>query len=328
MDTGDGVVRKKIFHSYIKKYQVFSKAAIYDKFAKHRISEFNRHEATLYFIVKTPKITIVPSSFKVIENFNIKGKFFIEGQLVDIVFNAAKVQFDDPAIKKRFKTLGEFTNSCMNRWTFPQSKSMSSSVKYANATTINFEKSSANYIHINCALRRVITKSENGELILSSYQLINFININCIRNLDILYIGKSNDDTWKRIYNHNKWGLIEEYRESRDDLLIYFLQIDKNHINFANEHKTTLVQSYESELSIEDATTATESALIIYFISKKLFNIDYVGSDIKKTKIVREVLQPKGYNQIVVELCLDGFFGILGSESITPSDYHMIGYEI
>ena len=48
---------KKYFQTFVKKYQVIPKSSIYDEYAKHLISEFNKHEATLYFIVKTKKVS-------------------------------------------------------------------------------------------------------------------------------------------------------------------------------------------------------------------------------------------------------------------------------
>ncbi len=320
---------KKIFHSYIKKYQFFPKSAIYDNYAKQRISEFNRHDATLYLIVKTPKIKIVPSSFKVVDNFCIQGQFSINDELIDIVFNAAKVQFDDPNVKKHFKTLDKLTSYCMDQWSLPKSDTISNAEKYANATQIDLEKSSEHYIHINCALGYSLKGgNKGGEIILSPYQLISYFDMDCIHKLEILYIGRSNDDTWKRIYNHNKWGLIAEHHKPQDDLIVYFLELDKSFIKITQNNNTTLLHRDESELSIKDATKATESALITYFIRKKLFNIEHVGGDIKTTKVVCDVLRPAGYNKIAVELYLDGLFGMLGSESVKSSGYHKIEYEL
>ncbi len=319
---------KKVFHGYINKYQFFPKFCIYDKFSQKRISEFNKSEATLYLIVKTPKVKFLPESFHVTKNYCIKGFLQVKDRKIEIIFSAAKAWFDSPNIKNRFRNIEEFTDFYMERWRFYDGRTVSNPEKYSLVTTINLEESNENYLRINCALGNSLADMKDGDLILTPYQLISFFEIDCLEDLEIIYIGKSNDDTWKRIYNHNKWGLIEEHREADEDLLVYFMSLDKSSINQKNHDGLTMIIRDESELSVEDATNIMEAALIIYFVKDKKFNLQLVGADISAIETVRKVLLPAGYDRIFVEMDLDGPFGFLGSACINPSRSHNIEYHI
>jgi len=318
----------KAFHGYIDKYQFFPKSSIYDEFNKERVSEFNRHSATLYFIVKTPKVKFIIDSFEIVDNFCIRGSFLIDDKTIDVIFNAAKIWFDAPVIKEKFKDIDKFTDYCMSQWGGPEIEGASNAEKYISSSEINLDKSNENYLRINCALSTALSNGKNKELILTPYQLINFFEMDCLGNLEIIYIGKSNDDTWRRIYNHNKWGLIEEFHESTDELLIYFMSLDKSYIENQQLDGLNVTHRNESELSIEDATNIMEASMIIHFMKEKKFNIELVGSNISTIKSVKEELLPNNYNKILVEVSLDGLFGYLGSPSIEASNNHKIEYEI
>lgn len=216
----------------------------------------------------------------------------------------------------------------MRQWQDPAHPHLNSSQKYAAKARIDINRSTENRLVVECPVKYSITKEHNGEVVISPYQLINLENINYPATLEILYIGKSNDDTWKRIYNHNKWGLIEENRDETEELLVYFLEIDKSTILDQNLNGLRVIARDESELTVEDATVVTEAALINYFVKEKKFNDQHVGSDIRKSDTIVNKVKSRGYTDLAVECELEGPFGIIGTQSSGFSRRHSVQYKL
>lgn len=318
----------KFLSTYVKNFQFFPKSAIYDDDAKYRISEFNRHVATLYFIVRTKKACFVPSTFNVDLDYSFSGTIDIDSQKQCIQFSCVEMLYQEPYIQKNFSSCNDFAEYCMRQWKDPSRPYLTSRQKYADKALINLNKSTASKLVIECPVNYSITREHTSEIVLSPYQLINQTNENYPSLLEIIYIGKSNDDTWRRIYNHNKWGLIEEHRDETEELLVYFLEIDKSSINDESYNGFRIIMRDESELSIEDATVATEAALINYFVKEKKFNGQHVGSDITKSDTIINKVRSHGYTDLVVECKLEGPFGVLGTEPTGFKRRHSVQYKL
>jgi hypothetical protein len=316
----------KIFNTYIKKFQFFPKSSIYDSNAKHRISEFNRHQATLYFIVKTQKVRFIPETFKATANYCFQGQLEVLNKRHNIIFNIAKILYSHEKLKDRFSSVNEFTEWCMNLWGDPQRQNLRNEDKYALLSSVNLLKSNDSELTIDCKLHHSLTGGENSEFTTYPYQLINFFDIDCLGPLEIIYIGKSNDDTWDRIYNHNKWGPIDEYCSEAEEILVYFLEIEKSTININRQQNLQIIERRKSDIDIVSATIATEAALIKYFIKHKKFNEKLVGTDIRNMDVVRNVFIKNGYTDINSEVCLTGLFGNLRSADINSDKYHKANY--
>lgn len=318
----------KILNTYVKNFQFFPKSAIYDDDAKYRISEFNRHVATLYFIVRTNKACFLPSTFKVDLNYYFRGVIDIADKKIPIEFSCAELLYKSPSIQKHFSSCNDFAEYGMKKWEDPSRSHLTSRQKYSDKAVIDLDKSTASKLVIQCPIKYSITHGHDGEIVLSPYQLINMTNSNYPSPLEIIYIGKSNDNTWKRIYNHNKWGLIEENRNETEELLVYFLEIDKSSINDEKFNDFRMIMRDESELSIEDATVATEAALINYFVKEKKFNDQHVGSDITKSNTTINKVRLNGYTELIVECDLEGPFGILGTGPTGFKRRHSVQYKL
>lgn len=318
----------KILSTYVKNFQLFPKSSIYDDDAKHRISEFNRHVATLYFIVRTKKARFLPESFKVETDYFFRGIIDIAGHQLSIKFSWVDMLFQAPDIQKAFLTRDEFVDYCMSQWQDPIHPHLKSNQKYAAKAFVDIKRSAENRLVIDCPVKCAITKERVGEVALSPYQLINISNVNYPAALEILYIGKSNDDTWRRIYNHNKWGLIEENRDETEELLVYFLEIDKSTILDQYLNGTRVITRDESELTVEDATVATEAALINYFVKEKKFNDQHVGSEISKSDTIINRVKSRGYTDLVVECELEGSFGVIGTQSSGFNRRYFVSYKL
>lgn len=318
----------KLLSTYVKNFQFFPKSSIYDDDAKYRISEFNRHEATLYFIVRTKKAFFLPATFQVGLDYSFRGVIDIAGIQLPIQFSCVDMLFQAPDVQKSFPTRNEFVEYCMRQWKDPSRPNLTSSEKYAEKAYVDANKSTANKLVIECPVKYSITREHIGEVALSPYQLIDLANADFPYPLEIIYIGKSNDDTWKRIYNHNKWGLIEEHRDATEELIVYFLEIDKSSILDQNIHGLRVIARDESELSVEDATIATEAALINYFVKEKKFNDQHVGSDVTKSDTIVNKVKARGYTDLAVECELDGPFGVLGTQPSGFKRRHSVHHKL
>lgn len=318
----------KILSTYAKNFQFFPKSSIYDDDARYRISEFNRHVATLYFIVRTKKARFLPGSFKVGTDYFFRGVIDIAGHQLPIQFSCVDMLFQAPGVQEAFPTQNDFVDYCMRQWQDRVHPHLTSSQKYAAKALVDKNRSTENRLIVDCPVKCIITKENVGEVVLSPYQLINLAVANYPTALEILYIGKSNDDTWKRIYNHNKWGLIEENRDETEELLVYFLEIDKSTILDQNLKGLRVIARDESELTVEDATVATEAAFINYFVKEKKFNDQHVGSDIAKSDTIINRVKSRGYTDLVVECELEGPFGVIGTHSSGFNRRHSVQYKL
>jgi len=318
----------KYLSTSVKNFQFFPKSSIYDNDAKLRISEFNRHIATLYFIVRTKKARFLPETFKAGEDYFFRGDIEVGGRILPIQFNCVDMLFQSSEVQKHFATQSEFIKYGMAPWKDPSRPYLTSRQKYAVLAKVDLNISTGSKLLVNCPVKYSITKENNGEMSLTPYQFINLANVDYPAALEIIYIGKSTDDTWNRIYNHNKWGLIEEYRDETEELLVYFLEIDKSTICNQNFNGLKMISRDESELTIEDATVATEAALINYFIKEKKFNDHHVGSDITKSDTIINKVKSRGYTDLVVECQLEGSFGIIGTPSSGFNRKHSVHYEL
>jgi hypothetical protein len=317
---------EKILHTYVKKFQFFPKSSIYDDDAKYRISEFNRHQATLYFIVRTKKVSFLPKSFEIGRNYTIRGKVEVAGKSHAVAFDTARMLHGQQLLKEKFKTVTELTDYCMKQWGGPAAAGMSNDQKYIEVSHVNVENSTADKLAIRCALYHSISQGRMPEMRIGIHQIINAFDVDCLQPLEILYIGKSNDDTWRRIYDHNKWGLLTEHVKQDDEFLVYFLEIDKSFLNHESIEGFSFIHRDESELSIETATEATEAALINYFIKHKKFNKEFVDSDITKTDLISKKVKGAGYTGLLAEVGLDGVFGKVGTADVGFRDHHMVQY--
>lgn len=318
---------KTYYHSYIKKFQFIPKSRLYDEDSKSTISEFNKHEATLYCIVKTPKIVFLPETFSVDKNYNLIGKVKIgNDNIKEIKFNAVEILYQLPQLKENFSTLEIFCDTYMNLYN--ELPLLSNNLKYNKLSSIDINNSNESIIRLNCPIVKAITKGKGLYSDLRIYQLINYFNIDILEDLEVQYIGKSNDNTWNRLYNHNKWGLLEEHRDKREeDYLVYFLQLEDIKINISGRDNLSTIHK-DNNINLVDATKITEASLINYFIKNKKFNKEMVDIDLAKWDFIKKKLSDNGYTDVVVELYLDGLFGNLGTIDIGYKSYHQIEYKI
>lgn len=315
---------KKYFQSYIKKYQILPKRSLYDDYAKNLITDFNRHEATLYFIVKTKKVVFLPETFRAVENYCFVGNLEVAGKKHEIIFNAAKMHFENSEIREKFDSTEDFCNFSMDVFRFKDYPDLSNDEKYALISQVVLDESSPNQLVIDCPLTKRIS-GVGTKIVFTPYQLIMMFDIDCLDKLEVLYVGKSNDDTWRRIYNHNKWGNIGENIFDDEEAIVYFLQLDKSDVSVGEvEGGITLICRQESDVTIEDATLAIEAAMISYFIKEKKFNDHHVGKRVEEIKLIGEKLTNNGYTDLVVEIILEGFFGYLGTDKVGFGNNHKI----
>jgi len=106
----------KTLHTYVNNFQFFPKSSIYDDDARNRISEFNRHIATLYYIVRTKKLSFIPSSFRVMPDFTFLGSVIVDKAEYPVRFSTVELLYAKPELRKAFPSIQELTEYCMSKW--------------------------------------------------------------------------------------------------------------------------------------------------------------------------------------------------------------------
>jgi len=261
-------------------------------------------------------------------DFTFLGSVIVDKAEYPVRFSTVELLYAKPELRKAFPSIQELTEYCMSKWGDLSAPNLTSAEKYAAKASIS-SRSSEEKLIVDCPIRYCLTREHIGDTEIFPYQLVNLKGMKILSPLEILYIGKSNDDTWDRIYNHNKWGLVEEHRNESEDLLVYFLEIETSKlVETMSKNSVPIITRDKSELSIESATSATEAALINYFIKEKRFNIEHVGSDLSKTKSIVDNVKSLGYDRIIVESNLVGPFGKLGTSATGYKWAHKAVYEL
>ncbi|MET3124253.1 hypothetical protein AAKU67_003868 [Oxalobacteraceae bacterium GrIS 2.11] len=106
----------KMLSTYVKNFQFFPKSAIYDEDAKYRINKFNQSTATLYFIVRTKKARLQPSTFRLTGDHYFDGIIEVGDRQVPTRFSCVDMMFQYKELNEKFKSCENFFDYCMNQW--------------------------------------------------------------------------------------------------------------------------------------------------------------------------------------------------------------------
>lgn len=268
----------------------------------------------------------IPESFRVSEGFSFLGKISVQGKAHDVRINMAYFFWQIPKFFRQFSSYQEFGRYCMSRWRPVGRGHLKSDEKYAVTSSVMLNKSSGDRLVIDCAIAK--TLSGRGETVLNPYQLANAFDMNFLGPLEIAYIGRTCDGAWNRLYNHNKWGLIEDRRGVEEELLVYFMQLDCSEITSLEATDYLFVKNDHSPLPVRHVTEVTEAALIAHFMCDEGYNVKLVGADIRKTRAAKNVLRGCGYDSLVCEVKLESPLGRIGTKAVGMWGHHQIEYEI
>jgi hypothetical protein len=84
--------------------------------------------------------------------------------------------------------------------------------------------------------------------------------------VEVLYVGKSTDNTLKRLQNHNKWGEITTDLGTDEVAIVYFMEIEESLFSRTSVGPVTFLSSTRDEdIDRDSAALITEAALIKHF---------------------------------------------------------------
>ncbi len=316
------------FSSHINEFHVVEKDILFNDLAKTNFTDFHKKESTTYLLVKTRKIKFIPDSFSVMENYCICGDVFVGGKKQTVVFNVAKLLFEQSGVKNKYSGWEEWADSVMSNWQLDEDKAASGSAKYKRTSSIDLTQSTSDLLYINCKLWQSIKKGDTSvRTVVSTVQTANMFDWYVFDKLEVLYVGKSTDGVLNRAANHNKWGEITSHLDDDEMLLVYFMSISKTSVYKKTIGPVTLISEIDDKsLDIESVSLITEAALIKYFFDEKKYNKDIVNQDFESVKAVKNKLVKRGYGSANVALMLDGVMGYVGTEKSGFHNEHKFEY--
>jgi len=297
----------KIFHTYIKKYQIIRPERLYGSFRGYTETSFTTNDASIYFIVKCVSAEWLPNTFVVGDNYSLSGCVCVDGKVHDISIDMGAFWFAMPEMQRHFLNRDKMCEYFMARSRVAVGSSV---VKYKRGTSIDVAASDSEKLVIECELSRNIFETGCAQTEIYIYQAINFFDLPSPK-LNIVYIGSSVSNAFKRLYKHDKWGRIQAEKKRNEDILVYFAELEGDVIQHESTESFSLLAHDEHRISADDETLITEMALINYF--KPNYNSLHKNRDISNSERIERTLKKAGFNQVTVELILEGSMGVLGT---------------
>lgn len=315
----------KTFHTYVKKYQVMRPERMYGEFRKYTESEFTTYDSSIYFIVKCKAVQWLPNTFVVGENYTLQGQLLVDGVPHKVFLNMAAFWYSMQHLQKKFSTMQEMSEYFMTRSKPRDGQTVSNAEKYQRYTSIDFAASDTEKLVIECELCRNMNREGSAQTNIYAYQAINFFDLPG-PVLDVMYIGSSVSNPFNRLLKHDKWGQLQAEKKRHEDLLVYFGELEGDAFRHESVKGISLLVRNDHGVSTEDETFISEMALINYF--KPPYNKLHKDRDIGNTQRVERVLKSAGFNEVAVEVILEGPLGALGTTHTNKYGSHTAIHKI
>lgn len=298
------------FHTYVKKYQAVRPERLYGDFRKYTETAFTTDDASIYFIVKCMAVEWLPNTFVVGDKYNLQGRLRVDGKEHDVSLDMSAFWFAMPKIQQHFSGKDKMSEYFMARSKAAGGLSVPNAVKYQSGTSINVAASDTEKLVVECELCRNMSREGCAQTEIYAYQAINLFDLPGPK-LDIIYIGSSVTNAFGRLYKHDKWGRMQAEKKRNEDLLVYFAELEGDAFQHESVEGFSLIARNDHELSATDETLISEMALINYF--KPHYNEHHKERDISNSERVERALKTAGFNEVAVELILEGPLGALGT---------------
>jgi len=291
---------KKILSLTIDKYHFAIQEELNDEVALKALKGNQEiKSAKLYSIVQTNRMYVNFDSFSIDKNYNISLNVHINNKLKVVKFNLMEYYFE--SYENYFKSLDSFINflekQIMKLEYFKQNIISKNEIyKFIN---IIEDYSYSSVICIKCPFDYILCNGEYDSVFMNIYRILNHFNIKNIRDdLEMIYIGKSLDDTLQRLRTHEKWSEVhtkDRKNPNNDyDYLVYMFNFKQDDIDFTNIFSPIKDSNYK----IEDIVDNLETALISHFkpmLNKKKIDIDFPNSE-----FVKKELKNNGYDGLII----------------------------
>src|SRR5215211_6692474 len=100
------------------------------------------------------------------------------------------------------------------------------------------EASSTRLLAVGLPLRHSIQLRFRDTLYV--YQAINFFELPGPK-LDIIYVGSSLSNTFKRLHRHEKWGRMQAEKKRNEDILVYFAELEGDALRYESANGFSLI---------------------------------------------------------------------------------------
>lgn len=298
--------------SHIKRYNFFPARRLFTADADVHRKFLAGRKYPIYFIVKTRRLRFVPNKCRVGYGFDVHCTVTNGDAEFRGTANMADLWYAMDAMKMHFTSKEEMAAYLLARnpnWLF---RRLPSAINYKLSSQI-VSKDPSQTLTIHCALKRNMNKEGDAVTDLHAYQMANQYGWDCVDNLKVMYIGKSDAGTFDRLVNHEKWGRILTSLHEDEDVLVYFMEIDGDDYSIEARNGVSIIERSDAAIDFEDLVGITEMALISYFSPE--MNEQHTKRDIGLTKLARKL--GKTYDEFKIEVDLDGVMGRLGTASRT-----------
>jgi len=313
------------FHTYVKKYQAVRPERLYGEFRKYTETAFTTDDASIYFIVKCMAVEWLPDTFVVGDNYNLLGRLRVDGKEHDISLDMRAFWFNMQQIQQNFPDKEQMSEYFMARSKAADGLSLPNSMKYQRETSINVAASDTEKLVVECELCRNMNREEYAQTDIYAYQAINFFELPGPK-LDIIYIGSSVSNAFSRLYKHEKWGRMQAEKKRNEDLLVYFTELEGDAFKHQSVEGLSLISRNDHGISAKDETLISEMALINYF--KPRYNELHKERDISNSERVERALKKAGFNEVTVEVNIEGPLGALGTPQSNIYGSHIAIHKI
>ena len=319
---------KKIFHTYIKKYQFHPFERLFDETIRDILkTEYTEKTSTIYAIVETDKISFLPETFRATGNYCVQGNVISRNKEESVIFNIPKTWFYSnselsKSLKNKFKTYENYIDYHMRQYLDPKKPNLSNAQKYQSLLEVDLERSSRDVLFVKCPIATAGNGGEDRYAELYTFQTLNLFEAGCIGDLNILYIGKSTSSTFDRLKNHEKWGPIMADKNEEKNYLVYFFEIDDNLLLERNFSNMQLKIKASNNIPKDAIVKLCEASLINHY--KPKFNIGHSNSLVEESIIVKKWLKSNEYDGLLTEIELEGLMGRICTESQAFKKRHTI----
>ncbi|WP_428026852.1 hypothetical protein [Arcobacter sp.] len=291
---------KNILRLTIDKYHFAIQEELNDKVSLKALKGNQEIKSTkLYSIVQTNRMYINLDSFCIDINYNISLSIHINNKIKVIKFNLMEYYFE--LHKESFENLDSFINyleTQVMKIEYFEKNTISKNEIYKFINILR-DYSYSSVICLKCPFDYILSNCEYDAVFFNIYRILNYFNIKDIRDdLEIIYIGKSLNDTLQRLKTHEKWSEVQtkdrKNPNNNYDYLVYMFNFRQDDIDFTD----ILTPIKDSKYNIEDIVDNLETALISYY--KPMLNDKKIDIDFPNSAFVKKELKDKGYDGLII----------------------------
>jgi len=291
---------KKVLRLTITKYHFAIQEELNDDIAMKALKGNKEIKSTkLYSIVQTNRMYVNFNSFSVDKDYNISLNIHINKKLKILKFNLMKYYFE--LHKKSFENLDFFIKYLEDqvlKIKYFEKNNISKNEIYKFINILK-DYSYSSVICLRCPFDYVLSNYQYDAVSLNIYRILNHFNIKNIRDdLEIIYIGKSLDDTLQRLKTHEKWSEVQTKDRKNPnndyDYLVYMFNFTQDDIDFTN----ILNLIKDSTYNVKDIVDNLETALISHY--KPMLNKNKKDINFQNSEFVKKELKDNGYDGLII----------------------------